>query len=125
MPGPPSAFVGQPPLTADDKLIIRGWQVLFGMGNLDPAKGLKITLKPPPPGQPHESNFTSVAVACAIGLTLMTLFTGTRLFLRASNKNLKWGWDDWVIILGTVCGPLFLPHDFKMRYGFGHMSHAR
>ena len=102
MPGPLSAIVGQPPITADDRLIVHGWQVLFGMGKADPSKGLKIAIKAPPPGQPHDSDSTSIAVGCAISLALMTLFTGTRLFLRASNKSLVWGLDDWAILFATV-----------------------
>ncbi|KAI4186164.1 MAG: hypothetical protein L6R41_003656 [Letrouitia leprolyta] len=102
MPGPPSAIVGRPPLTEDDTLIVHGWQVLFGMGQVDPSKGLKIAIKAPPPGQPHDSDSTSIAVGCAVSLALMTLFTGTRLFLRASHKSLVWGWDDWAILFGTL-----------------------
>ncbi|KAI4236997.1 MAG: hypothetical protein LQ352_007966 [Teloschistes flavicans] len=67
MPGPPSALVGQPPLTVDDRLIVHGWQVLFGMGKADPSKGLRVAIKPPPPGQPHGSNTTGLA------LTAMTI----------------------------------------------------
>ncbi|KAL8836300.1 MAG: hypothetical protein Q9170_002973 [Blastenia crenularia] len=110
MPGPLSAIVGQSPLTADDKLIVHGWQVLFDMGKMDPSKGLRVAIKPPSPGQPHDSDATSIAVGCAISMVLMTLFTGTRLVLRATNRNLVWGWDDWAIIVATLlamCTPIF------------------
>ncbi|KAL9595400.1 MAG: hypothetical protein Q9219_006475 [cf. Caloplaca sp. 3 TL-2023] len=101
MPGPPSALVGQPPLTADDKTIVHGWQVLFGMGKMDPSKGLTI-VKPPPPGVAQDSAGPQIAVGCAISLALMALFTGTRLALRAGNRNLVWGMDDWAIIIATL-----------------------
>ncbi|KAL9012774.1 MAG: hypothetical protein Q9173_002480 [Seirophora scorigena] len=103
MPGPPSAFVGQPPLTADDTLIVHGWQVLMGMGRSDPSLGLTIAKKPPPRGQTESSDTTNIAVGCAISMVLMTLFTGTRLTIRATNKALIWGMDDWAIIAGTLC----------------------
>ena len=102
MPGPPSAIVGQPPLTADDTLIVHGWQVLMGMGQKDPSLGLTVAARPPPPGQPHTSNTKDIAVGCAISMVLMTLFTGTRLLIRGTNKTLVWGMDDWTILFGTV-----------------------
>lgn len=102
MPGPPSAIVGQPPLTADDLLIVHGWQVLLGMGQKDPSEGLTIAAKPPPSGQPHDSHSKNIAVGCAISMVLMILFTGTRLLIRGTNKNLIWGMDDWTILFGTV-----------------------
>ena len=108
MPGPPSANVGQPPLTADDLLIVHGWQVLLGMGQKDPSLGLTIAAKPPPPGQPHDSHTTSIAVGCAISMVLMILFTGTRLLIRGINKSLIWGMDDWTILFGTVGHPVVL-----------------
>lgn len=108
MPGPVSAIVGQPPLTADDTLIVHGWQVLLGMGQKDPSAGLTVAAKPPPPGQPHTSDTTNIAVGCAIGLVLMTLFTGTRLVIRGTNKTLVWGMDDWTILAATVCLPFVL-----------------
>ncbi|KAI4268021.1 MAG: hypothetical protein L6R38_007995 [Xanthoria sp. 2 TBL-2021] len=103
MPGPISAIVGQPPLTADDTLIVHGWQVLLGMGQKDPSAGLTVAAKPPPPGQPHTSDTTNIAVGCAISLVLMTLFTGTRLIIRGTNKTLVWGMDDWTILVATLC----------------------
>ncbi|KAL8687507.1 MAG: hypothetical protein Q9218_006342 [Villophora microphyllina] len=115
MPGPLSAFVGQPPLTPDDKLIVHGWQVLFGMGKADPSKGLQIAIKPPPPGHPHESDTDGIAVGCAISLFLMALFTGTRLLLRATNRNLVWGMDDWAILLATVSFSLSLATILRSR----------
>ncbi|KAL8820764.1 MAG: hypothetical protein Q9223_001080 [Gallowayella weberi] len=102
MPGPISAIVGKPPLTADDTLIVHGFQVLLGMGKKDPSLGLTIAKKAPPPGQPHESDTTAIAVGCAISMTLMTIFTGTRLYIRATNRGLVWGWDDWAVIVATL-----------------------
>ncbi|KAL8730233.1 MAG: hypothetical protein Q9166_004210 [cf. Caloplaca sp. 2 TL-2023] len=107
MPGPLSAIVGKPPLTADDKLIVHGFQVLLGMGKKDPSLGLTIAKKPPPPGQPHSSDTVRIAVGCAISLFLMAIFTGTRLFLRATHRGLVWGWDDWAMILATISTPSY------------------
>ncbi|KAI4087052.1 MAG: hypothetical protein LQ344_007056 [Seirophora lacunosa] len=89
MPGPPSASVGQPPLTADDTLIVHGWQVLLGMGRSDPSLGLTIAKRPPPPGQTEGSDTTSIAVG-------------------STNKALIWGMDDWAIIAGTLAA-MILP----------------
>lgn len=102
MPGPRSAIVGQPPLTADDILIVHGWQVMLGMGQKDPSLGLTIAKKPPPPGLSEPSDTTRIAVGCTISLVLMILFTGTRLVIRGTNRALVWGMDDWTIILATV-----------------------
>ncbi|CAO1599281.1 hypothetical protein XANCAGTX0491_003015 [Xanthoria calcicola] len=103
MPGPRSAIVGQPPLTADDILIVHGWQVMLGMGQKDPSLGLTIAKKPPPPGLSEPSDTTRIAVGCTISLVLMILFTGTRLVIRGTNRALVWGMDDWTIILATLC----------------------
>ncbi|KAL8967778.1 MAG: hypothetical protein Q9183_002763, partial [Haloplaca sp. 2 TL-2023] len=108
MPGPPSAIVGQPPLTADDTLIVHGWQVMFGMGDKDPSLGLTMAKKPPSPGQSEPDRSAEVAVGCAISVAFMLLFTGTRLFIRSTNRALVWGTDDWTIILATLCS-LTLP----------------
>ncbi|KAL8772644.1 MAG: hypothetical protein Q9209_002305 [Squamulea sp. 1 TL-2023] len=107
MPGPLSAIVGKPPLTADDKLIVHGFQVLLGMGKKDPSLGLTIAKKPPPPGQPHPDERDRLIAGVTISLCLMTLFTGTRLYLRATHRGLVWGWDDWTIILGTISTPSY------------------
>ncbi|KAG8526530.1 uncharacterized protein KY384_008730 [Bacidia gigantensis] len=107
MSGPISALVGQPPLTADDKAIVHEWQVLFKMDKADPSKGLKVALKPPPPGTPHDSDTNSIAAGAAVSLVLMLLFTVTRLAIRLANRSLAFGGDDWAIILGLVSTPAF------------------
>ncbi|KAL8709761.1 MAG: hypothetical protein Q9220_005547 [cf. Caloplaca sp. 1 TL-2023] len=116
MPGPISALVGQPPLTSDDELIVHGWQVLFGMGKVDPSKGLKIAVKSPPPGEAHDADSTSIAIGCALSLVLMALFTGTRLILRATNKKLVWGADDWAIIVATLVNAGAGKHVYDVTY---------
>ncbi|KAL8851344.1 MAG: hypothetical protein Q9221_003711 [Calogaya cf. arnoldii] len=117
MPGPPSAIVGQPPLTADDTLIVHGWQVLMGMGKKDPSLGLTIAKKPPPPGQSRAGDTVNIAVACSISMALMILFTGTRLVIRRTNKALVWGMDDWTIILALLCA-LTLPAIYCYKLAF-------
>ncbi|KAL8686134.1 MAG: hypothetical protein Q9218_007323 [Villophora microphyllina] len=104
MPGPPSALVGLPPLTHDDREIIHGFNILLGHPNLDPSKGLILALKRPPPGQDDGNLVANLAAGCAISLFLMTVFTGTRLSIRASRKCLAWGLDDWAIIVATNAG---------------------
>ena len=100
--GPPSAYVGQPPLTPDDTLTIHGWQVLRGQRTADPSKGLKIALRPPPPGQPHESVTAAMTAGAVVSMVLMMIFTGTRLLVRVTNRDLRWGRDDWAILVATV-----------------------
>ncbi|KAL8871909.1 MAG: hypothetical protein Q9174_002363 [Haloplaca sp. 1 TL-2023] len=104
--GPPSALVGQPPMSDDDTLIVKGWQIYLGMKGADPSAGLKIGPKPPPPGVPHESKQTEIAIGCAVTMVLMALFTGTRLIIRATNRKLTWGKDDVAILIGTLLAML-------------------
>ena len=119
MPGPPSALVGKPPLTADDALIVHGWQVLFDMKTADPSKGLRVALKPPPPGTPHESDTTSIAVGAAVSMVLMVLFTGTRLVIRTASRNLTFGYDDWAIIF--ACVGTLLPQPIWLHHSSFHV----
>ena len=101
---PPSALVGKPPLTPDDATIIAGVQLLYvkGLKHPDPSKGLKLPVKPPPPGTPHEDLGGAQIAGAVIGAVLMLSFTVTRLVIRALHRNLKFGADDWAIIVALV-----------------------
>ena len=105
MPKPPSARAGQPPLTPDDEIIVRGFFLFFGIDDGDVAKGFDVKLKPPPPGVPHESKTSRIIAVCSVGIALMVLFTSTRLGIRMTNKSLRMGSDDYAIIVATVSDP--------------------
>lgn len=95
-----SAVIGKPPKNEDDYWIVLGIIRLFGLDS-DPAKGILV-----PPIRPLDAKFESRGhsliisnVACIV---LAILFAGSRLLIRALHRGLKWGWDDWFMLLGAV-----------------------
>ena len=102
-----SAFTGQKPASAFDALVIEGFWRL--------AKSKDHKLRPSPPGahppvipvkKPPNPNNDSRAWEIYAGMgaliALTILITGTRLLLRLMKKELRWGKDDWAIIVGTA-----------------------
>lgn len=102
-----SAFYGTPPATEDDLWIIIGIYRLVGLtGKVDPTKGLPL-LVPKPPNYVFESWGDRAIRTSAAVIVLMVLITGSRLVLRATRRDLRWGPDDWVIIpaaVSCICG---------------------
>lgn len=102
-----SALVGQPPNTSDDyKVIVSiGRLMEFPPGMLDPSKGLPIPLKRPASDH-YPTNFPNhapaITAAMAIAISLIWIITGLRVGLRILRKDLRWGWDDIVIIPAAV-----------------------
>jgi len=102
-----SALVGQPPNTSDDyKVIVSiGRLMEFPPGMLDPSKGLPIPLKRPASDH-YPSNYPNhapaITAAMAIAISLICIITGLRVGLRILRKDLRWGWDDIVIIPAAV-----------------------
>jgi hypothetical protein len=102
-----SALVGQPPNTLQDYHVIRGLFRITGMTQADPMKGYFFAPKPPP-GYTHESRVPAVLA----GMILVSLFivvpTGARLIVRARRHQMKFGSDDWVILVAAVRMPVRL-----------------
>lgn len=96
-----SALLGQPPNNENDALIILGWwKLLYGAN--PPPPGYPSTIPAPvPPNAPHDSLQAYVIGTSALIIFLTTLITGTRLFLRLYRRELRWGADDWAILLGA------------------------
>lgn len=96
-----SALIGQPPNNQEDYWIVLGILRRAGMPNLDPAKGAQI-----PPSRPLNDQYKSRApmmlAADIVCIVLVVLITGTRLLIRALCHGLRWGWDDWMILLASV-----------------------
>lgn len=105
-----SALVGQPPNTSDDyKVIVSiGRLMEFPPGMLDPAKGLPIPLKRPASDH-YPTNFPNhapaITAAVAVAISLICIITGIRLGLRVFRKDLRWGWDDILILPAAVRDP--------------------
>ena len=94
-----SAFVGNPPNTERDALIIKGWYQFWAFPYPGDEFGIIPALKPPNP--PHDSRQTYTVVVCAIAITLTIVITGARLLLRIFMKEMRWGADDWTILVAA------------------------
>ncbi|KAL9615472.1 MAG: hypothetical protein Q9167_000150 [Letrouitia subvulpina] len=117
---PPSALIGEPPLTDDDTTIVRGLQMwalsvmklegkLHGPTPLlHPEKGFKTPPFRPPPEEYHfETRRPRFLAGACVAIIIMVLITGTRLAIRARSPKLHFGKDDWLIIYG-VTTPLYV-----------------
>lgn len=99
-----SAFVGQPPATFEDGLIIRGYARRLGVieNMTDPTQ-----VFPLPPDKSLDGakdvSINSTIIACmSLAIALILLMTGTRLCLRVFRKDLRIGYDDLVIIPAVI-----------------------
>ena len=100
---PPSALIGQPPLTDDDYWIVRGLLLAAGLTDVHPEKGAKIPPPRPPPDVYHfETKGPAIIAGCSVSIALMMLFTVTRLVVRCTERRLHFGNDDWFIIPACV-----------------------
>ena len=94
-----SALVGDPPANQNDFYIVRGFYRSYGLP-LSPEEGIP-ALKAPP-GAPHDQNRgPGIIGSYAVLIFLLVTITSARLALRYFKKNLKWGPDDYAIILGA------------------------
>lgn len=96
-----SALIGQPPNNELDYIIVKGIFRRLGIKGHDPSEGAHI---PPfrPANYQHETRAPGIIAANCVCIVLALLFTGSRVLIRALYRGLRWGWDDWFIILGTV-----------------------
>lgn len=99
-----SALMGQPPNNQDDYWIIKGFTRVAGIpdGKINPNMGFPLPLKRPP-NAAHETQGPGIIAGMVVAMVLVLLMTGTRLSLRFFRRDLRWGWDDWVIIPAAVC----------------------
>ncbi|KAL8955465.1 MAG: hypothetical protein Q9193_006703, partial [Seirophora villosa] len=71
--------------------------------NVDPWDGAPIPPRRPPPGQYRaESRAQYNIIAYSVAIVFISLFTLTRLYLRAFSKRMKWGLDDWLMLVAFV-----------------------
>ena len=94
-----SAYLGQPPNTDEDILIIKGLAIKLNIP-LDPSKGLQLPQSLP--SDPTQNRGPGISAALGVILAVVVLATGARLLIRVLHRGLKWGWDDWFILLGSV-----------------------
>ena len=104
-----SALIGEPAATMEDYWICRGLLQAIGMPQGDPWKGVPIPPAKPPPGQYRkESRVSNNLAAYSIAIAIMCLITLSRLYLRAFSKRMRWGLDDWLMIVAFVGGLLYI-----------------
>lgn len=96
-----SALLGHTPNNQDDRWIVLGF---FRANGIPEAAYRETSIIPieAPPNAPHDSHKEEIVVRMAIVMSLIILITVTRLSLRLFRKDLRWGWDDWTIILGML-----------------------
>jgi len=96
-----SALLGHKPNTEDDAWIVKGF---YRLNHIPDAAWNETSVIPimVPPGAPHDSRETRLIVSLGVVIALITLITGTRLSLRLFRRDLRWGLDDWAIIVGLL-----------------------
>jgi hypothetical protein len=108
-----SALLGTPPKTEADYFIARAMLLVVrrpkGAKTLDPAKGATLPpFRPPPSQYRYETNGPRFIAGMSVCIAVMVAVTGTRLMLRYFRSSLRWGADDWLIIVAVVCIPCAL-----------------
>ncbi|KAI1862947.1 hypothetical protein JX265_008993 [Neoarthrinium moseri] len=99
-----SAFIGQPPNTERDYYIVRGFLRGVGLGKVDPALGYTRAAKKPYDDYTYTSKTPGIITGLSIVIIAIVLSTGTRLFLRASMSQMRFGADDWATIAAAAMG---------------------
>ena len=99
-----SAFVGQPPATIDDRLIIRGYaRALDVAENMsDPTQVFHLYAVKSIDGTSDVSKNPILITCMTLAIALTFLITGTRFYLRVFRKDLSIGYDDLVIIPAAI-----------------------
>ena len=95
----PSALLGQPPGNQDDWDIIRGMAKWTGIPDdvLNPSHGFPLTVSRPVNSH-YASRGPAMVASTVVAMVLMVLITGARLYLRYFRRDLKVGYDDFLII---------------------------
>lgn len=95
-----SAFLGKPPNTSEDYLIVKALLRDVGL-KVDPNVGY-ILVGPRPAGVPYENKQAGIIAGMVLMMLIIIIPTGMRLALRLSRRQMKFGADDWAIILAAV-----------------------
>ncbi|KAK8090126.1 hypothetical protein PG997_005087 [Apiospora hydei] len=110
----PSAFVGQPPNTERDYYIVRGFLRAARMGNVDPALGYTRAAQPPHAGYEYASKQPGIITGLIIIIVAITVVTVSRLALRVSMSQMRFGTDDWATIAAAAFGLTYTICQLKM-----------
>ena len=99
-----SAFVGQPPATNDDRLIIRGYARTLDVAEnmIDPTQVFSLYAVKSIDGASDVSKNLILITCMTLAIALILLITGTRLYLRVFWKDLSMSYDDLVIIPAAI-----------------------
>ena len=99
-----SAFVGQPPATFEDRLVIRGYARRLGVTEnmTDPTQVFPLSPDKGLDGAKDVSMNSTIITCMSLAIALILLMTGTRLCLRVFWKDLRIGYDDLVIIPAVI-----------------------
>ncbi|KAK8140407.1 hypothetical protein PG984_000473 [Apiospora sp. TS-2023a] len=122
----PSAFVGQPPNTERDYYIVRGFLRVARLNNADPAMGYVRAAKPPYPGYEYTSKQPGIIAGLIIIIAAISVVTVSRLALRISMTQLRFGADDWASIVAAAFGLTYTICQLQMalRGGGNHIWDA-
>jgi len=105
-----SALIGQPAATQEDYWIAKGLLQTIGMFGTDPWKGVPLPPHRPPPAQYRaESRAGTNITAYSISIAIIVIITVARLYLRAFSKRMRWGLDDWLMMVAFVRVPATVP----------------
>lgn len=96
---PGSALFGQPPNNQDDWFIVRALAREAGIPDdmFDPSHGIPLLIQRPPNSH-YVSKGPSIIASTTVAMALVVLITGVRLGLRYFRKDLKVGYDDYIIL---------------------------
>jgi uncharacterized membrane protein YedE/YeeE len=97
----PSAFIGRSPSNQRDYYIVKGLLRMVGMKDANPMMGYFLAARPPLEYQ-HESRVFGVQIGLVIVMVLIVLPTAVRLVLRARKEHMRFGWDDWTLLVAAV-----------------------
>ena len=95
-----SALVGEPPANQNDYYIIKGFYRGYNLPVMNYSEGIPLLVAPP--GASHGQNRgPGIIGSYSVLIFLLMAITSARLALRYFKKTLKWGPDDYAIILGA------------------------
>lgn len=98
-----SAFIGQPPATQEDYYVAKALLAMIGMVDVDPHQGFPAIPPRPPPALYHAESRAGKSIrAYSISISFIIVITLSRLGIRAFNKRVRWGLDDWLILAAFV-----------------------
>ncbi|CAG7557580.1 unnamed protein product [Fusarium equiseti] len=101
-----SAFVGSPPATEDDELIVRGVLRMYGMANANVSQGLFFSIQRPE-NPPDETKVPSILAGMIIVILAIVVPTVARLMIRLRGARTQFGLDDWAIICAASLATIY------------------